>query len=764
MTVVYKRDPYFEELLNAKKIGSIEAFNKVINSKLGLGKIPQFLQDGIIQILESRSALTIIDPCAGLGFLLEIVRQKTSAKKSIAFSDQESYQRSIFDNHDWSFGNPLELLDRLKENIDVAISILPLGLPTKNIKLVDNENKNFELRGPIEDLILAYTLLKLNDDGIGLFVIGAGFFLQTSRKGAIIRELSSFGCYVSAALELPKGSFSGHSVTTYLLIVKKKVQDRMFVAKLSNNLNTNKQIVSNYEKNIEGGSVDLGKYVQPLEFSGIDPLRLKEEFESITKNSRIPVLRLEDISKQINMGRYGEDFQFSEEENSIYVPTIGNSDIKESIEDLKLKNQNYVQILIDETKSKAHFVAKFLNSEIGKKSLESKKTGITIPKLNKQNLKDVKIIIPDSRLQKNILHVDSKITSQENTILSLQNELLELKNKLWNNPDIADEADQKIDDFSQRITKEIKEQTELSLEDWFENLPYPLSSILRAWQASSSDDYKTKYEHLLHFFEATAQFISIIFLSAYIKNDSLFEEHRNKLNEIFSKNNLSFERPTFATWKNINEYLGKQTRNMLKDDCEDKSKLCSDIFSDSSLELPKTICNMEVLKVLNQTNSLRNSWKGHGGIVGQDDAKLRNERLFHELLSLRMALGDWKNSTLVKAINCKARHGIFENMISKLMGSNSEFLKETIKLSTWLDVEKLYIIQKNQGGALELLPLIQFSSAPKSNKSACYFFNRIDSKSQTSRFVSYHYIDEPEINEESIETANTIKLLSMNLN
>jgi len=62
MTVVYKRDPYFEELLNAKKIGSIEAFNKVINSKLGLGKIPQFLQDVIIQILESRPAITTPAP------------------------------------------------------------------------------------------------------------------------------------------------------------------------------------------------------------------------------------------------------------------------------------------------------------------------------------------------------------------------------------------------------------------------------------------------------------------------------------------------------------------------------------------------------------------------------------------------------------------------------------------------------------------------------------------------------------------------------
>ena len=177
--------------------------------------------------------------------------------------------------------------------------------------------------------------------------------------------------------------------------------------------------------------------------------------------------------------------------------------------------------------------------------------------------------------------------------------------------------------------------------------------------------------------------------------------------------------------------------------------------------LPNKISNPDVIEILNQTNTLRNNWKGHSGIVGQDEAKLRNERLFRELLNLRMALGDWKDSVLVQAVNCKARHGMFENLISRLMGSNSEFLKETIKLITWLDVEKLYITQNNQQDALELIPLIQLSSSPKSNKTACYFFNRMESKGTKTRFISYHYIDKPEINEEFIDTSNTIRFLTM---
>jgi hypothetical protein len=46
------------------------------------------------------------------------------------------------------------------------------------------------------------------------------------------------------------------------------------------------------------------------------------------------------------------------------------------------------------------------------------------------------------------------------------------------------------------------------------------------------------------------------------------------------------------------------------------------------------------------------------------------------------------------------KRGVFENEIAILMGSNSEFLKETRQMATWLDVERLYLSWKNYAGAL----------------------------------------------------------------
>ena len=61
----------------------------------------------------------------------------------------------------------------------------------------------------------------------------------------------------------------------------------------------------------------------------------------------------------------------------------------------------------------------------------------------------------------------------------------------------------------------------------------------------------------------TAEFISIILMSAFKSNEALFAQYKPKLDQSMEKQNLSFQRATFGTWKLVVEYLGKQTRNLL---------------------------------------------------------------------------------------------------------------------------------------------------------------------------------------------------------
>src|ERR1019366_5948085 len=192
------------------------------------------------------------------------------------------------------------------------------------------------------------------------------------------------------------------------------------------------------------------------------------------------------------------------------------------------------------------------------------------------------------------------------------------------------------------------------------------------------------------FFEGAAEFVSVILLSAFNSNDAVFAPHRLKLTETMQKQNLSFSRATFGTWKLVVEYLGKQTRDLLNengkkpDDPKNDRALCADMFADPSVALPNALSRKELGAIFAATNKMRNDWGGHGGVVGQEEAKLRNQQLLAEVQKLREVIADpWAETQMIHALHCRPRRGVFENEVAILMGSNNEFLKETRPMATW---------------------------------------------------------------------------------
>ena len=381
-----------------------------------------------------------------------------------------------------------------------------------------------------------------------------------------------------------------------------------------------------------------------------------------------------------------------------------------------------------------------MNSELGKEIRELNKSGNVIPKLTKQTLAHLRVNVPDLHTQRSILAVEARIAAENNTLLGLQNELSECRRELWGDPRSQDRVSKRVGALATRLSGDLKEHVAERLDQWFETLPFPLASILRAWQATPNDDFKTKYEHLLHFFEASAEFLGIILLSAFSSREQIFASLREGLSEALKKQNLSFKRATFGTWKVVNEYLGKQVRQRMSR--EDERTICMDMFADPSARLPEMLSRTEIVEIISSANNLRNT-ASHGGVVGQHEAQGRNEQLLALVQKFRDATGDaWRGLQLIRALHCRPRRGLFENEVSLLTGSNSEFVKETRSMPVWLDVERLYIIQTDARVALQLLPLVQLGPSPTSARNACYFFNRIER--DALRYVSYHFIDQPE--------------------
>ena len=295
---------------------------------------PTILRDVILRLLEDRSANTICDPWAGLGTVLAVAQHATSAQKSNAFNMNASEGKlgsTLFPSADWRIGRPLRLLKELAEPLDIAASILPFGVKAnESLELVNTNGETIQLHDDLGHLILADATAHLTEEGIGLFVVSSSFFFSNR---SVLSKFPELGFGVQAAFALPSGSFAPHtSIATYLVVVKKAPIELTFVAQLSNDQNTNAQILSNFRNGEEGGSVELGRYVEVREFRGIDSLRAGDYLANASKQIGFPAVTLEELSTAINLGRYSEDFKFPKAENAIFVPMIGQSNEVDSIE------------------------------------------------------------------------------------------------------------------------------------------------------------------------------------------------------------------------------------------------------------------------------------------------------------------------------------------------------------------------------------------------------------------------------------------------
>ena len=386
---------------------------KAFGSTAGFYYVPQLVRQAVEKILEGRTATIVCDPWAGIGELLAIASVATHATRALAFSSDQpeaGLGRVLFHVAEWHIGEPLNLVSSLKAKPDVVVSMLPLGAKTERaITLEGLDGQTIELRDDLGHLLLAAAAMHLSANGVGLFIVPASFFL-TGRS--VLRHFNKLGLTVEGTLALPAGSFAPFTnMLTYLVVVKKGAIDRMFVARLSTDANTNSQIISNLREGKEGGTLELGRFIDTQSFRGLAFIRTTERLQAAEQKSGASSVLLGDLATKINLGRHGEGFKFEHHDNAIYVPLIGTAQVADSVDECTLKPQNYAQVIIDPTRSDSKFVARFLNSDIGTEIREASKFGF-IPKLNTQTLKGLRILVPDLRTQQTMLEIESRIVAE----------------------------------------------------------------------------------------------------------------------------------------------------------------------------------------------------------------------------------------------------------------------------------------------------------------------------------------------------------------
>lgn len=609
-----------------------------------------------------------------------------------------------------SLGDTLKSIDTIKSTFDLILSFPPFGY---RIPRMFTESPSLDYG--INLIVTCEKILSKNGEMI--LIVPNSFFNNEKGKDLIKKAK----VYINAIFSIPSGAFlPTTNIESNIVVLSREKSDKIFVAQLSQDENTNRVIFENYVNKREGRAIQLGSLVDYEIYKSLKALISEREVQELVKRIGFPPCRLTDIALSIKSIKQENAEKIIPLPNSVYLPKIGNSPAVSNTSAMKIKPRNYYQIQLDETKANAIYVANYFNTEIGKKLRISLEVGSIIPQIPKSQFANCILYLPDISTQSEVLELDGKI-EQFNLRLD------ELRRKLWKQPRIT-----------KTIYKELKSiNQEDKLESWIDILPFPISSIL--WRYYTCKENNKRVDHLLHFFEAFNEFLAMIMLSALIRDKEFYKKEYNKWIDKDIKHEEWYLKASFGNWNYITTRISKAVREYL--DNKDLREQCRDLFGNPNESFLEIITNKGIERILSEVRELRNKWKGHGGITGDDENKQRLLILEQQLNGLRKCIGDgFEEAKILAPTTSSFESGIFNYSARELTGARTPFKEISFKSLIPLDRNKLYLAHEHQGKPVELIPFIKYIE----ESNAVYFYMSVESKGV--RWVSYHFDKESEIN------------------
>jgi hypothetical protein len=716
--------------------------------------IPSIVTDFALAYLKPRSPKRILNPWTEEPVSISaLMNALPSLEKGcvIARNDQAVWRAKLFSElaskihgwekaPDWKVAEPSS---HLEGKPDPTYSLAHWAIESNN----RDEEWQFDaiicwppLGGPVfgTELLVSSAQCNLSAGGVGLFVVAPSFFMDTC-EGKVFGDFNSrFGLSIDAVLSIPpehRGDLP--KVDLSLIVVKSGNQGSVFVGELQSDPDRLTLLLKNHEQRRGVKDFALGTLVEKESFQSYKALKAKLEYQELLLRQGLPVVNLAGSLLETNAPKRNANSAFPDRSNALYLPTVGVSEVFTSTEQFRNKPQNYLQLVLNPESVNADYLAKFLNSELGLAARQCLFSGMTIPRITAASVrKGVEIPLPALAVQGQVIEADTSLRD-------LATDVENLRKQLWGRPAQVE-----------KIRKSIKRvNREDSLDEWLKTLPFPLASILWNYHAASHDP-KVQFELMLKFFEGVAAFQAAILISAARRDAELWSEVRTYL----AKYREGFEKSTFGTWTALIAFIGRCFRELWnesqKSEGDEKSgrQRCQEAFGSSSVEVIETMLSKPLLAVLGKANQFRNDYGGHYGVLGSETAGNLLVQLRSFLSEVRSCFGQaWDNYQLLLPTDRSEWTGQHhEVFVYLLQGPNTPFLKEKRSLREPLKRNTLYLLDKDRDQAIELLPLLKISNAPKEVANACYFYNR--KQSDGVRYVSYHFEKEADITISKEET------------
>ena len=169
------------------------------------------------------------------------------------------------------------------------------------------------------------------------------------------------------------------------------------------------------------------------------------------------------------------------------------------------------------------------------------------------------------------------------------------------------------------------------------------------------------------------------------------------------------------------------------------------MYATSDQKIIELLINSKIQDILQQANKIRNDSQGHGGAIGDEQAKFIHGDLFNLVQELRGVYGrSWLNYQMIQPQSGRYKNGIHEVNCKRIMGSRSSpFVEMVFKSEHALESNSLYLFDEVNQSGLKLQPFIEVIPSPVKQAVACFFYNRIEQEG--ARWISYHFEQESEI-------------------
>ena len=712
------------------------------SGEMGEFTTPPLISDLMAALADIFKPASVLDPMCGSGVMLykvqSICTPRTVDGVDIDAESCEIARQTLKRHGHVQQGNIFDPHLSLHETYDLIIADPPLNTRIKKEQLP--ESLQAQRLNNLAQYLVIWACRRLSKDGALAVVMSP----NALKQDPFVEAINAEGCRIRASFNVPAGTRSNTAIASQVLVVQHGAQEAIFVGQISNDDKHQERLLKNFRRHKSDKHPSLGRVCELERFISYEALEAEHRLRDQGRNTNLIAHRFSDLLTGKSHHRRGVDAKEAQGTSfaTLFLPQDGLRFYADRTE-MPERVTDYTCFELDADKAHAQYLLRWFETDLGKTALRAAGANsvIGLVRINSSILERLTCYLPPVHEQQEVLEALRQLER-------VRTEMQEIEAGCWTGSYSGEELLHR----AQTVNLEDK------YEDWIESLPYPLASIL--WRHKvSGEDPRIRYRILLHFFEALAEFLATIHLSAFTLHEPTWRAQQEKLLKIFKRQDLTLERATFGTWKVVVESLSANARKMVEN--KEQESLVHNMYATHQTQWLQTLCESRIATILSKANGMRNTDDAHGGAMGEAQADQIEQELLSLVEQIRTVFGrGWQRYELIQAdkMTYAEADGRFTFQAPRIMGTRNQFERAERSTLYPMDTGQLYLLADGGSHGLKLLPFVKVMASPSKVANACYFYNRAERDGQ--RFVSYHFEEEAALCDRFEDTALAMKQLT----